>query len=145
MQQFINYFQNRSEVIFRVMLSLIFIVAGGNHLFATTSVSQRLQNSELGAWITAYFPPELLVVLAGIGLTAGGISLLVGFLTRWSALFLLFILVPITITVQLQGMETLGPLFKNIGLMGGLIHFLANGSMHYSIDGYITQKSTLTS
>lgn len=140
MQHFIQHSQKKAEGFFRVMLSLIFIVAGGNHLFATSAVSGRLQNSELGAWLTTYFSAELLVLLAGIGLLAGGLSLLLGFKTRLVALSLFLIIIPITIVIQLQGLHTLGPLFKNIGLMGGLIHFMANGSSHYSADHYLAKK-----
>jgi len=140
MQYFIQRPKKKAEGIFRIMLSLIFIVAGGNHLFATSAVSVRLQNSDLGAWLTTYFSAELLVLLAGIGLVTGGLSLLLGFQTRLAALSLFLIIIPITIVIQLQGLHTIGPLFKNIGLMGGLIHFIANGSAHYSADHYLANK-----
>ncbi len=140
MQHFIQHPKKKAEGIFRIMLSLIFIVAGGNHLFVTSAVSGRLQNSDLGAWLTTYFSAELLVLLVGIGLVAGGLSLLLGFQTRLAALSLFLIIIPITIVIQLQGLHTLGPLFKNIGLMGGLIHFMANGSAHYSADHYLANR-----
>lgn len=140
MQHFIQRPKKKAEGIFRIMLSLIFIVAGGNHLFATSAVSARLQNSDLGAWLTTYFSAELLVLLAGIGLVTGGILLLLGLQTRLAALSLFLIIIPITIVIQLQGLHTIGPLFKNIGLMGGLIHFMANGSAHYSTDHYLANR-----
>lgn len=140
MQHYIQLSQKKVEGIFRIMLSLIFIVAGGNHLFVTSAVSGRLQNSDLGAWLTIYFSAELLVLLAGIGLMMGGLSLLLGFQTRLAALSLFLIIIPITIVIQLQGLHTIGPLFKNIGLMGGLIHFMANGSAHYSADHYLANR-----
>ena len=140
MQHYLQNSQKKAEGIFRIMLSLIFIVAGGNHLFATSAVSGRLQNSDLGAWLTTYFSAELLVLLAGIGLVTGGLSLLLGLQTRLAALSLFLIIIPITIVIQLQGLHTMGPLFKNIGLMGGLIHFMANGSAHYSADHYLANR-----
>lgn len=140
MQYLIQFFQVRAEVIFRVMLSLIFIVAGANHLFATSAVSNRLQNSDLGAWLSTYFSAELLVLLAGIGLMIGGLSLILGFKTRLAALILFLIIIPITLVIQLQGLHTLGPLFKNIGLAGGLIHFISNGSKTFALDN-ITEKN----
>lgn len=139
MQYLIQFIQHRSEVLFRVMLSLIFIVAGGNHLFATSAVSTRLQNSDLSSWLTAYFSPDLLVVLAGLTLMVGGLALLLGFQSRRAALLLLLTIIPITVVIQLQGMHTLGPLFKNVGLMGGLIHFGANGSTNYALDNVLCQ------
>ncbi len=140
MQNVIQYLQNRAEVIFRVMLSLIFIIAGGNHLFATSAVSARLADTGLGALLISVISAELLVILAGIALVVGGLGLLLGFKTRWAALGLLLVLIPITITVQLQGLQTLGPLFKNIALMGALIHFVANGSTCYAIDNITSRK-----
>ena len=111
MQQLISISQKKAEVIFRIMLSLIFIVAGGNHLLMTSSVSDRLQNSDLAAWLTTYFSPELLVLLAGIGLMVGGLSLLLGFRTRLSPLTLFLIIIPITIVIQLQGASYSGTPF----------------------------------
>lgn len=140
MQYLIQLFQDRTEVTFRVMLSLIFIVAGGNHLFATSAVTGRLRNTDLGGWLATLLSAELLVLLAGIGLIAGGLSLLLGFKTRLAALSLFLIIIPITVVIQLQGLHTLGPLFKNIGLMGGLIHFMANGSKTYALDNIIAKK-----
>ncbi|NGP87662.1 DoxX family protein [Fodinibius halophilus] len=139
MQQ-IHLSHKKAEIIFRIMLSLIFIIAGSNHLFATSAVSRRLQNSDLGTWLTTYLPPELLVLLAGIGLIVAGFFLLLGFKTRLAESVLLLIIIPITIVIQLQGLHTLGPLFKNIGLMGALIHFMANGSTHYSTDHYLSNE-----
>lgn len=140
MQYLIHFFQARAEVIFRVMLSLIFIVAGGNHLFATSVVSNRLQNTPMGAWLDTYFSAELLILLAGIGLMIGGLSLLLGYKTRLAALVLFLIIIPITIVIQLQGLHTLGPLFKNIGLAGGLIYFGAKGSKTFALDNIFTKK-----
>lgn len=37
------------------------------------------------------------------------------------------ILIPITITIQTESAETLGPLFKNIAIFGGLIYFAQFG------------------
>lgn len=134
MQNPTYFFKIYSEFVFRVMLSLIFIVAGGNHLFVTSGVKERLLNTDLGTWFITYLPTEPLIILAGIGLCIGGLSLLVGFKTEWAALGLLAIIIPITVVVQTQGLQTLGPLFKNVGLTGGLIYFWANGSTQIALD-----------
>ena len=73
-------------------------------------------------------------LLAGVGLLAGGVALLVGCRTRIAAIGLIALLIPITITVQLGGMATMGPLFKNIGLAGGLIFFATHGAGPWSLD-----------
>lgn len=143
MQIFILFLEKYSVLIFRIMLSLIFIVAGGNHLFATSVVSSPLVNTDPGKWLTTYIPAELLVILAGIGLLLGGLTLLTGYKTRWAALNLLLIIIPITMVIQTQGFHTVGPFFKNVGLMGGLIYFLARGSSTYGLDNIKALKITL--
>lgn len=138
MQNLISYFRSYSEFVFRAMLSLIFIVAGGNHVFATSAVKERLLNTNLGHWLVSYIPADLLIIMAGAGLCIGGLALLLGFKTKWAALGLLAIIIPITLVVQTQGVHTLGPLFKNVGLTGGLIYFWANGSAQIALDTFIT-------
>jgi len=36
------------------------------------------------------------------------------------------VLIPITLTIQVGQVQTMGPLFKNIGLAGGLLFFAMN-------------------
>ncbi|WP_372639270.1 DoxX family protein, partial [Fodinibius sp.] len=98
------------------------------------AVTERLLNIELGQILGSYIPPEPLVFLSGIGMVLTAVALILGYRTKQAALVLILILIPITVTVQTQGMHTLGPLFKNIGLLGGLIYFSANGSCPYSLD-----------
>lgn len=123
-----------SIVIFRIMLSLIFLVAAINHLVSPAKVAARLAKAEMGFLATSLASPESLVTLAGIGLMAGGLLLLTGFKTRLGAAILILIIVPITLTVQIGSPEGLGPLFKNIGLLGGLIFFFFNGALCCGID-----------
>lgn len=118
----------------RVMLSLIFLVASVNHLQHPDKVAGRLQKSEFAPLLTSIADPAIMVTMAGVGLLIGGIMLLVGFKTRMAAVLLILILIPITITVQLKNPEGLGPLFKNIAMLGGLIFFAINGSVFYGVD-----------
>ena len=69
-----------------------------------------------------------LIVGGGIALLAGGLALLVGFHTRRAAIGLMMLLIPITITVQIGRFSTIGPLFKNIAIFGGLLYFAVHGS-----------------
>lgn len=132
---------NRVSVLaFRIMLSLIFIVAALNHLFEGEKVAGRLARSEMSALVTWMASPHLLVTIAGVALLTGGIGLLSGFKTRMSAMLLILVLIPITLTVQVDNPEGLGPFFKNIGLLGGLVFFAANGALYYCIDNIISKK-----
>jgi putative oxidoreductase len=131
-----NQIEKLSFALLRVFGSGIFIMAGLNHMIAPERIAGRLESAPFGYLATSIASAELLVILTGIALITGGILLLIGFKTRLAALLLALILVPITLTVQIGSTQTLGPLFKNIAIMGILIFFLVNGSKAYSFDQY---------
>mgnify|MGYP006288379081 CR=1 FL=1 len=130
----VSLYQRYSLLVFRIFLSLIFIVAGSKHVLQSQAVTERLMNIELGQLLGSYIPPEPLIIISGVGMVLAGIALILGYHTKKAAFLLILILIPITITVQTQGVHTLGPLFKNIGLLGGLVYFSANGSCPNSLD-----------
>lgn len=119
-----------------MMLSGIFIVAGANHLVLTDKIVDKLEAAPLSYLATMLAPPEALIVLAGIALLVGGFALLVGYRTNTAALLLIGLLIPITLTVQVGRVATLGPLFKNIGLMGALFYFATHGADSWSLDAF---------
>ncbi len=116
----------RSVQIFRVMLSGIFLVASFNHLLNVEKTVNRMDQASFKG--IAYFlgNPELLVILSGVTMLIAGFALLIGFKTRYAAIILALVLLPITLTVQVGQINTLGPLFKNIAIMGGLVFFIFN-------------------
>lgn len=116
----------RSIVVLRVMLSGIFLVAGINHVVVPEGVAKRLTASSMYKFFPSFISPEVLVVAVGVGLLIGGSLLLTNRFTRYAAMLLLVLLIPITISVQLQGLETVGPLFKNVAIAGGLLFFINN-------------------
>lgn len=137
--------QKISFLVLRIMGSFIFITAGINHLFQTAEAAGRLEKApfaqQLATWMA---PAETLIVLSGVGLLLGGLLLLLGLKTRWVALGLFLILVPITLTVQVGNAAGSGPLFKNIALLGMLLFFMVNGSLFYGLDQwFINRKQTL--
>ncbi len=123
---------NKTEVnvssiqILRIMLSGIFIMAGINHVFFPAQVAKRLMESSVYENVLFFINAELLVSATGIGLLAGGFFLVFNRYTRIAAILLLALLIPITISVQLQGWQTVGPLFKNVAIAGGLLFFIIN-------------------
>jgi uncharacterized membrane protein YphA (DoxX/SURF4 family) len=130
-------YEQLSYAILRVFGSGIFLLAGMNHLMETERTASRLENAPFGYLVTSFATPELLVILSGLALLGGGLLFLAGYKTRIAALLLLLVLIPITITVQTGGAQTMGPLFKNIAIMGILIFYITNGSKAWSIDRWL--------
>ncbi len=58
-----------------------------------------------------------------------GISLLLGFKTKMASIILIAVLIPITLTVQVGQMTSLGPLFKNVAILGGLLFLSINSNL----------------
>ena len=116
----------RSVQILRIMVSGIFLMAGANHLIEIDKTVNRIQMAKFKGFAEFFGNLELLVILSGIVMLAAGISFLIGFKTRWAAMVLLAVLIPITITIQIGQVNSLGPLFKNIAIAGGLLFFILN-------------------
>lgn len=130
----LDAYQPQIRAIFRAMLSVIFLTAGLNHVLQPEHIARRLENAPLGFLATLIASPTALVLLTGVVLFAGGLALLTGFQTRRAALVLFALLIPITLTVQVGSLSTMGPLAKNIGLAGGLLYFAAHGADSFSFD-----------
>lgn len=126
---------NQSSVtVFRILLSLIFIVASINHLFNVEKVIDKINQARFKELAFMLGNPEFSVIASGIVMLIAGISLMIGFRTKYAAIILALILVPITITIQIGQMSTIGPLFKNVAIFGGLIFFIMNNfNNHKSI------------
>lgn len=122
-----------SVLLFRVCLSGIFITAGISHLINPIKVAGRIDAAAFHQFASSFGDPYWLGLISGYALLAGGIALLLGILSRWSALGLFLVLIPITITVQLGNGLLHGPLWKNIALFGGLLFFIINNPKAYSI------------
>ena len=116
----------RSIQLLRVMLSGIFLVASLHHLFNIEKTVNRIDQASFKGLAYFFGNPELLVILSGVVMLIAGFGLLIDFKTRWTAIILLAVLIPITLTVQVGQITTLGPLFKNIAIAGGLLFFILN-------------------
>lgn len=133
--------QKASYLVLRIMGSLIFMVAGINHLLQTAGPTARLEKAPFAPYVTWMAPAEILIILSGIGLLLCGVLLFVGYKTKLAAFGLMAILIPITLTIQLDNPEGAGPLFKNIALLGMLFFFMVNGATEYSLDKLLGLKS----
>ena len=116
----------RSVQLLRILVSGIFLVAGFNHLVEIEKTVQRIEMAQFKGLAIFFGNLELLVILSGIAMLLAGVSFLIGYKTRWSAIVLLLILIPITLTIQVGQITSLGPLFKNVAIAGGLLFFILN-------------------
>lgn len=126
-------FRSMIDLVFRLATSLIFIIGGLGHFGANAQMVTRIEESPWRDTILMIGDPVWLLWLSGAAFIIFGIFLALGFLTRASALIILFTLIPITIAVHIAPGHT-GPLFKNIAIMGALLYFYANGPGRLAID-----------
>lgn len=134
--------QKLSHLVLRVLGSGIFLLAGISHLTEPARTAARLEEAPFGFLATSLASAELLIILSGVALLGGGILFLTGFKTRFAALLLALVLIPITLTVQIS-VQSLGPLFKNIAIMGILIYFIVNGAAAYSVDAFLDGRKAM--
>lgn len=132
-QRFLKINSGFSDPIFRVCLSLIFIVGGLGHFVEHRQMLDRIAESPWATTINAIGDPSVLLWVSGAIFVPAGVALAVGFMTRLSSVALFITLAPITITMHVAPGHA-GPLFKNIAILGALIHFVFNGSGAVAID-----------
>ena len=116
----------RSIQLLRVLVSGIFLVAGTNHLLNIEKTAKRIEQASFKGIAHFFGEPNWLIILSGIVMVAAGFLFLIGYKTKWAAITLMMVLVPITLTVQVGQITTLGPLFKNIAILDGLLFFILN-------------------
>ncbi len=116
----------RSIQLLRILVSGIFIVAGTNHLLHTDKTVMKMEQANFKGIAYFFGEPKWLIILSGIVMLVAGFTFMVGYKTKWAAIILLTVLIPITLTVQVGQITTLGPLFKNIVILGGLLFFILN-------------------
>lgn len=121
-----------SNFLFRLLTSLIFLYAGIGHLFNSEKILARLSKSSLYRMIDnpAIFTTSIL--LTGLIMIAGAIMLIANYRVKYAAIALLLVLVPITISVQLDNLKDLGPFFKNVAISGSLF-LLIKSKQHETI------------
>lgn len=122
-----------SILILRIAVSGIFISAGISHLLHPDQVAGRIENATYNEFAHLFGDPFLLSVLTGYILLIFGVMFLLGIFTRWSALALFLVLIPITITIQMGNGLNHGPLWKNVALFGGLLFFILNNPDAYNL------------
>jgi len=125
-------YERISDAVFRSAFSLIFIVGGLGHFVQNEVMMTRFEDSPWRG-VVAIADPSLFLYLSGAIMIVFGVLLMIGLWTRLAALALFLALVPITIVIHVAP-DHVGPLLKNVAILGGLIHFFVRGSGAYSLD-----------
>ncbi len=120
------FISRRSIHLLRILVSGIFLVAGINHLLEVQKTAKRIEQANFKGIAYLFGDPQWLIILSGIVMLVAGFLFLIGYKTKWAAMTLMAVLIPITLTVQVGQITTLGPLFKNIAILGGLLFFVMN-------------------
>lgn len=124
-----------ADPLFRVLTSLIFIVGGLGHFRQHQVMLDRMEESPWQPVVRMIGEPSMLLWLSGIAFVVAGIALAMGWMTRASALVLFVTLVPVTIAIHVvPDPSHVGPLFKNIAILGALLFFWARGPGAYALD-----------
>lgn len=122
-----------SDPVFRVLTSLIFIIGGLGHFGEHQYMLNRMKDSPWWDVINLAGNPSWLLWLSGAVFIIFGVSLALGWMTRLSALMIFVTLVPITITVHIAPGHV-GPLFKNVAILGSLFLIYCRGPGKYALD-----------
>lgn len=128
------------DVIFRVSLSLIFIIGGLGHFGRQQWMLERLQASPWLHLVEAIGQPVFYLEASGLIMIVAGVALFAGLFTRLSATLLFVTLVPITFVIHVAP-DHVGPLFKNVAILGALLHFIAYGASRNSLDSFLSTEA----
>lgn len=122
-----------TDPVFRLLTSLIFIIGGLGHFGRADDMLARMEESPWRDTINALGDPLWLLWLSGGVFVAAGITLALGWMTRLSALALFITLVPITVTIHFAPGHV-GPLFKNVAILGALLLLFVRGPGSHALD-----------
>ena len=124
-----------ADPIFRLLTSLIFIIGGLGHFGQHQMMLDRMEESSWAPTVGMIGDPSVLLSLSGVAFVAAGLTLAIGFMTRASALILFATLVPVTVAVHLvPDPSHVGPLFKNVAILGALLLIWARGPGAFALD-----------
>lgn len=127
--------QQWTLLIARICLSAIFFKSGFDKVFDFAGTQQYM--ASVGIPLPGLLlPPTILIELLG------GLSVLLGYKTRWGAIALIIFLIPTTLifhTNFAQRMQVI-QFFKNLGLIGGLLVLASTEPGRFSWDAQLRQN-----
>lgn len=106
----------------RVLLAIIFIIAGWNKLTGFEGTAGYMASKGLPF-------TEVLLVLTILIELGGGLLLLLGWQARWAALAIFLFLIPVSVIFHpfWANPEEFHSFFKNLAIMGGMAYVVSHG------------------
>ncbi len=111
-------------ILFRVFTSIIFLYAGIGHVINKEKILTKLSSTQFYNVLPEKQILGMLIFLSGIVMIVAGIMLATGYKQKLAATVLLLVLIPITLSVQLENLKDLGPFFKNVAIAGSLLFII---------------------
>ena len=120
--------ENLSTVVGRVIIALLFIMAGVSKITGYDGTAQFMD----GAGVSSALLPLVIIVELG-----GGIAVAIGWLTRWWAWALagFCIVSGVLFHYEPGNQMQMTMLMKNVALAGGLMFIAGRGAGAFSLDG----------
>lgn len=115
-------FGDSGALVGRILLSLIFVMGGTSKLFGLGGTAGYMA-AKMGVSMEMSFPLALAAALVEL---IGGLLIVLGLLSRISALILFLFLIPVTIIFHWLPGETI-QVMKNLSIMGGLLMVAGQG------------------
>ena len=106
----------------RVLLALIFIIAGWNKITGFEGTAGYMASKGLPM-------TEVLLLLTILIELGGGLLILIGWQARWAALAIFLFLIPVSVIFHpfWANPEEFNSFFKNLAIMGGMAYIVSHG------------------
>jgi putative oxidoreductase len=121
-------------LIARFCLGLVFLLSGINKFINFQATAAYMASTGIG--FTSFF-----LTVAALIEIIGGLSLILGYKTRWGAALLAFFLIPVTLTMHdfwnvppAEYQNQMNNFFKNLAVFGGLLYPILFGAGKFSFD-----------
>lgn len=128
-----NTLKTYGPLVGRILISLIFIIAGYHKIGGFEQVAGYMASQGLPA-------PKLLLALTILIEIGGGLMILTGFHARCAALVFFFWLIPVTLTFHAfwaaspdQATNQFNNFMKNVAIMGAMVYIMVHGSGPLSV------------
>ncbi len=95
-------------VLCRILTSLIFLYAGMGHVFQANKILGKFSKSQFYSFMPDGNLTLMLIYISGMVMLLAGALLAAGWYQKMAATILLLVLIPITISVQLDNLNDLG-------------------------------------